>query len=66
MVYPSKEVIQGDPPFLFLFIIVPDTLSRLFGKAEELKLICGFNVGRDVVEVSHLQLVDDTLLFYEA
>ena len=41
-------------------------LGRLIEKAIHCNAIHGFIVGRDKVEVSHLQFADDTLLFLKA
>ena len=57
---------QGDPLSPFLFTNVADVLSRLVVKAEERGLIEGFKVGRNRTRVSHLQFVDDTVLFARA
>ena len=46
--------------------MVVDVLARLIDKAKECNVVWGFVVGRDRVEVSHLQFADDTLLFMEA
>ena len=50
----------------FLFTMVVDVLARFIDKAKECNVVQGFIVGRDRVEVSHLQFADDTLLFMEA
>ena len=57
---------QGDPLSPFLFTIVVDVLSRLVVRAEERGLIEGLGVGRNRTRVSHLQFVDDTVLFARA
>ena len=59
---------QGDPLSPFLFIIVMDVLSRFIGKAVTLCRLSGFKVGKGSQEqiVSHLLLVDDTLIFGKA
>ena len=46
--------------------MVVDVLGRLMDKAKECNVVRGFIVGRDLVEGSHLQFADDTLLFLEA
>ena len=43
-----------------------DVLGRLFDKAKDFNVIRGFTVGKDRVEVSHLQFADDTLFFMKA
>ena len=61
-----RDLRQGDPLSPFLFTIVVDVLSRLVVRAEEKGLIEGFRVGRNRTRVSHLQFVDDTVLFARA
>ena len=62
----SRGLRQGDPLSPFLFTLVIDVLGRLIDKAIRGRAICGFIVGKDKIEVSHLQFADDTLLFMEA
>ena len=62
----SRGLRQGDPLSPFLFTIVVDVLGRLIDKAKECNVIQGFSMGRDKVEVTHLQFADDTLFFMEA
>ncbi|XP_059650347.1 uncharacterized protein LOC132296126 [Cornus florida] len=60
----SRGVRQCDPLSSFLFLIVMKGLSKLMRRAENLGLIKGFRVGRDIanqVEISHLLFADDTL-----
>lgn len=40
-----------------------DVLGRLMDKAKALNEIRGMEVGREKVEVSHIQFADDTLFF---
>ena len=61
----SRGLRQGDPLSPFLFTLVADVLGRLIDKAKDSDAIHGFFVGRDKVEVTHLQFADDTLLFLE-
>lgn len=56
---------QGDPFSPFLFIIVSKVLSRMIRKAE-MGYISGFSVGAGDVTISHLQFVDDTMIFCDA
>ena len=62
----SRGLRQGDLLSPFLFTLVVDVLGRLIDKATQCRAIRGFTVGKDKVEVSHLQFADDTLLFMEA
>ena len=62
----SRGLRQGDPLSPFLFTLVADGLGRIIDKATQCRTIRSFVLGRDEVEVSHLQFADDTLLFMEA
>lgn len=55
---------QGDSLSLFLFVLVVEVLNRLLSKAQECGFIEGIKVGKDGIMLSHLQFVDDTILFY--
>ncbi|XP_072090535.1 secreted RxLR effector protein 78-like [Arachis hypogaea] len=54
---------QGDPLSPFLFVLVVDVLHRMIGEAVRNGRISPLLVGRDSVELSHLQFADDTILF---
>ncbi|XP_016168738.1 uncharacterized protein LOC107611308 [Arachis ipaensis] len=54
---------QGDPLSRFLFVLVIDVLHRMLGVAVRNRCISPLLVGRDQVELSHLQFADDTILF---
>ena len=58
-----REVSGGDQLSPFLFVLVAEVLNRMFGKAKEEELIEGIRVGRNLVDLSHLQFVDNTILF---
>ncbi|XP_057742891.1 uncharacterized protein LOC130961174 [Arachis stenosperma] len=66
---PSKPVrmerglCQGDPLSPFLFVLVVDVLNRMIGEAVRNGRISPLLVGRDNIELSHLQFADDTILF---
>ncbi|GAU43110.1 hypothetical protein TSUD_373050 [Trifolium subterraneum] len=57
---------QGDPLAPFLFLLVVEGFSGVMRRAVELNLFKGFNIGRGLVEISHLQYADDTLCIGEA
>ncbi|XP_057739774.1 uncharacterized protein LOC130956823 [Arachis stenosperma] len=52
---------QGDPLFSLLFVLVVDILHRMVGEVVRNKHISHLLVGKDNIELSHLQ--DDTILF---
>ncbi|XP_057755452.1 uncharacterized mitochondrial protein AtMg01250-like [Arachis stenosperma] len=54
---------QGDPLSPFLFVLVVDVLHRMVGEAIRNSCISSLLVGRDSIELSHLQFADDTILF---
>ena len=56
---------QGDPLSPFLFNVVVEGLNALFRKAESIEMLRGVNFGMESVNVSHLQFVDDTILFLQ-
>jgi hypothetical protein len=59
----TRGLRQGDSLSPFLFIMVVDVLSRLLERAKECSLIEGLSVGRENVEITHLQFADDTIFF---
>jgi hypothetical protein len=56
---------QGDPLFLFLFVIVMEVLSNMITTTVDRGLLLGFSVGSrpPAVNISHLLFADDTLIF---
>lgn len=54
---------QGDPISSFLFNMVAKALNFVISKGCEKGLIYGLQVGVDNVCLTHLQYVDDTILF---
>lgn len=62
----QKGLYQGDPLSPFLFNIVVEALNRLFLKAYDIGLIRGAAIGGNSMNVTHLQFIDDTILFLEA
>ena len=62
----SRGLRQGDPLSPFLFTLVVDVLGRLIDKAKYYNVLRDLFVGKDEVEVSHLEFVDYPLFFMEA
>ncbi|XP_073291108.1 protein ILITYHIA [Primulina huaijiensis] len=58
-----KGLRQGDSLSPFLFNLVLDVMGRMIDKAKDRNLIRGIEVGRDKIEISHIQFADDTLFF---
>lgn len=59
----SRGLWQGEPLSSFLFRLVVDILGSLIAKTRDRGLVEGFLVGKEKVQISHLQFVDDTILF---
>ena len=57
---------QTDPLSRFLSLIVAEALRLMINKAVSAGLFEGFTVARNSPAISHLQYVDDTLIFYGA
>ncbi|XP_020992356.1 uncharacterized protein LOC110278444 [Arachis duranensis] len=55
---------QGDPLSPFLFVLVVDVLHRMIGEAVRNCRISPLLVGRDHIELTHLQFADDIILFF--
>ena len=51
------------PLSLLIFTLVVDFLSQMVDRARERHLIEGLSVGREEVEISHLQFTHDTNFF---
>ncbi|GKV53518.1 hypothetical protein SLEP1_g60039, partial [Rubroshorea leprosula] len=62
----TKGLRQGDPLAPFLFLVVAEALNGLINKAVEEGLLEAATVGSGVVQISHLQFTDDTLIFCKA
>lgn len=60
---PSRGIRQGVPLSPFLFNLVVEALSALLFKAKHYGFIDDFAVGSDLEAITHLQFVDDTILF---
>ncbi|XP_057759999.1 uncharacterized protein LOC130980324 [Arachis stenosperma] len=54
---------QGDPLSLFLFVLVVEVLHRMIEEAVRHGRISPLLVGKDNIELSHLQFADDIILF---
>ncbi|KAL4331785.1 hypothetical protein GQ457_07G010120 [Hibiscus cannabinus] len=54
---------QGCPLSLLAFNIVAEALSALLNKAIQRGFFCGFSIGQSNLDVSHIQFVDDLILF---
>ncbi|XP_015938722.1 uncharacterized protein LOC107464306 [Arachis duranensis] len=59
----ERDLRQRDPLSPFLFVLVVDILHRMISEAVKNGRISPLVVGRDSVELSHLQFADDTILF---
>lgn len=59
----SRGLMPGDPLSSFLFTLVVDVLNRIMKKARDYNLIEELVVGREEVEITHLQFADDTIFF---
>lgn len=66
--FPAKRGLrQGDrSSFPFLFVIVGEAFSRILSMAGAANLIQGVNLARNYPTISHLQFIDDTLIFCDA
>ena len=62
----ERDLRQGDPISPFLFILIAEVMNRMILKARDLGFIEGVVVGKDKVELTHLQFADDTLIFCPA
>lgn len=58
----SRGLRQGDTLSPPLFLLVAEVLGRMLTRASEHRIIEGFKVGVDRVDVTHFQYADDTLI----
>lgn len=54
---------QGDPLSPFLFLIVAESLNVFISEAIRHDVFQGIKIGRNEVQLSHLQYADDTIIF---
>ena len=54
---------QGDPLSPFLFVLVAEALNKLLHRAVKEGIVEGIELGRQGIFLTHLQFVDDTILF---
>lgn len=62
----SRGLHQGDPLSPMLFVIVVEALHAMLLKATPRNIFHGFHVENSLEDVSHLQFVDDILIFCNA
>lgn len=61
----ERALRQGDPLSAFLFIIAAETINVMMLEACEKGIFKAIKVGKDEVELSHLQFTDDALFLGE-
>lgn len=59
----QKRILQGDPISSFLFTMNGESLNYIIKQAQSRGLVKGIEVGKDRVEITHLEFVDNTLIF---
>lgn len=64
--YPERGLYQGEPLFLYLFIIYAEVLSGILKKEELSKIIHGMQVARKAIIIFYLFFTYDNLLFARA
>ncbi|XP_074290549.1 uncharacterized protein LOC141617264 [Silene latifolia] len=62
---PQCGLRQGDPLSPYLFIICMEVLSRNIAQANELRLIHGIQLVREVRPITHLLFADDSIFFFK-
>lgn len=63
MIKASRGLRQGNPYHLFLLVLRADALSLLLKRATERVLCRDMSMGREDIDILHLQFPDDTILF---
>lgn len=63
-ILPYRGIRHGDPFSPYLFILCTECLVSLVHQAEEMGLIQGFKVGRNIPLISHLLFADESLIFF--
>ena len=59
-----RDLRQGDLLSPFLSVLVTKVFNQMLSKAKGMRLIEGLRIGKDAIDISHLQFTDDTLLFF--
>lgn len=59
----QKGIRQGDLISSFIFSIVGEALNYIILEAKTKGLIKGLEIGKDNIELTHLQFADDTIIF---
>ncbi|XP_074278453.1 uncharacterized protein LOC141602043 [Silene latifolia] len=62
---PQCGLRQGDPLSPYLFILCMEVLSRNIAQANELRLIHGIQLVREVRPITHLFFADDSIFFFK-
>ena len=63
---PSRDIRQGDPLSLYIFILCMEHLSQLIQEKCEAKVWCPVKASRSGPSLSHLFFADDLVLFAKA
>lgn len=66
MIRPSRGLHQGDPIFLYRYLIFAEGLSSLLNEAEKAHKIWGVKVARNSPSINYLYFVDGSIAFDRA
>lgn len=66
MIRQTRDLRQGDPLSLYLFIMTVEIFSRLMVRKENANQINGIKVCRNASTVSHLLYADDLMITFQA